>query len=187
MTSPEDIGADWLGFRFLASFAGLRPFVVASGSFLSVGPTYQTKSASQGARARSHCRGDANPGFARALRRWWVSRRENWFLCESVTKLVCGLPSERASELKRINLDRAKLQRNLRRPPPSLAAARLLPVRSARAAKATRRHGQRWWNWPASCAVPTQIVGRSPCGRSRPPLPSAAMWHRPASRTKLRP
>ena len=51
MTSPENIGADWLGFRFSACFAGLRQFVVASGSFLSVGPTYQTKS--QGARARS--------------------------------------------------------------------------------------------------------------------------------------
>jgi hypothetical protein len=53
MTSPENIGAHWVGFRFLASFAGLRPFVVASGSFLSVGPAYQTKSAPQGARARS--------------------------------------------------------------------------------------------------------------------------------------
>ena len=53
MMSPENTGADWLGFRFSASFAGLRPFVVASGSFLSVGPTYQTKSAPQGARARS--------------------------------------------------------------------------------------------------------------------------------------
>jgi hypothetical protein len=53
MTSPENTGADWLGFRFSASFAGLRPLVVVSGSFLSVGPTYQTKSAPQGARARS--------------------------------------------------------------------------------------------------------------------------------------
>jgi hypothetical protein len=35
------------------SFAGLRLFVAASGSFLSVGPTYQTKSALHGARARS--------------------------------------------------------------------------------------------------------------------------------------
>src|SRR6476619_3587830 len=48
MMSPENIGADWLGFRFSDSFAGLRPLGVASGLFLSVGPTYQTKSAPQG-------------------------------------------------------------------------------------------------------------------------------------------
>jgi hypothetical protein len=39
MMSLENIGADWFGFRFSASFAGLRLFVAASGSFLSVGPT----------------------------------------------------------------------------------------------------------------------------------------------------
>jgi len=53
MMSPENIGADWLGFRFSDSFAGLRPLGVASGLFLSVGPTYQTKSAPQGARGHN--------------------------------------------------------------------------------------------------------------------------------------
>jgi hypothetical protein len=58
------------------------------------------------------------------------------------------------------------------------AAARdrkIAVARSAAAARVTRRRGLRWWSWPASCAGPTQIVGRSPCGKSRRPLPSAAM------------
>ena len=55
------------------------------------------------------------------------------------------------------------------------------------AGRATPKHGPRWSSWPASCAVPIQIVGRSPCGRSRPLLPSAATSHQPASHTKLRP
>jgi hypothetical protein len=53
MTSPENIGADWLGFRFSDSFAGLRPLGWPLDCSFLLDPLIKLSQPPQGARGHN--------------------------------------------------------------------------------------------------------------------------------------